>query len=78
MPEMLEIMRPMNESTMSSGRDVDQHARGAMSLDLLGEVVLQRQRQLVVHVHLDRHDQELADAQDRDAVHGARVRPSCA
>src|SRR5205807_1377796 len=37
--------------------------------DPLREVVLQREGELVVHVHLDRHQEEAAHAQDRDALH---------
>ena len=50
---MLPIIRPMNESTMSTARDVDQHAVRAGLGDPVGQVVLQRQREPVVHVHLD-------------------------
>ena len=37
--------------------------------DALGEVVLQRHGEFVVHVHLDRDQQEVAHAQDGDAFH---------
>jgi hypothetical protein len=43
-------------------RDVDQHCPGARGDDSLREVILQRQRQLVVHVDLDRHQQEVPRA----------------
>ncbi len=56
-------------------RDLDQNAAGAGGGDLRGEVVLQLQRQPVVHVDLDRDQQELAHPQDRDAIH---VRPAAA
>jgi hypothetical protein len=68
---MLPIMRPMNESTTSRGRDVDEHARGPLSIDALGQVLLQRERELVVHVDLDRDEQVLAHLENRDAVHDA-------
>ena len=45
--------------------------------DAVGEVVLQLQRQPVVHVHLDRHQEELAHPQDRYFFHRRAVRPTC-
>ena len=45
-------------------RDVDQHALGIRFGDPVGEIVLQRHRQLVVHVDLDRHQQQLAHAEN--------------
>ena len=50
--------------------DVDQHAPRAGAGDAVGQVVLQRQGELVVHVHLDRDQEELAHLEDRNAVHG--------
>ena len=47
-------------------RDVDQHAARAGLDDPLGQVVLQRQRQPVVHVDLDRHEQQVPELEDRD------------
>ena len=49
--------------------DVDQHAPAGMPLNRIGEVVLQSQGELVVHVDLDGDEQELAHAQERDALH---------
>src|SRR5207342_903319 len=47
--------------------DIQQHASRARLLDRHRQVVLQRHGELVMHVHLDRDQQELADTQDRDA-----------
>ena len=33
------------------------------------QVVLQRERRLVFHVHLDRHQEGVPHAEDRDAIH---------
>src|SRR5262249_21399079 len=50
-------------------RDVDQHAAGAVAHDAVGEVVLQRHGQAVVHVHLDADEQKLVHLEDRNAFH---------
>ena len=71
MPAMLAIMRPMNESTISSAEMSISTPLAPVSLDLRGQIVLQRHRQPVVHVDLDGDEQELAHPQDRDAIHGA-------
>ncbi len=52
-------------------RDVDEHAVRAGLDDPLGEVLLERERDLVLQVDLDRDQQDVADAQDRDALHSA-------
>ena len=57
-------------------RDVDQHAARAVGDDPVGEIVLERHRQAVVHVHLDRDQQAVAHLQDRD-VAPSGVRRSC-
>ena len=50
--------------------DVDQHAAWRRVVDdLRGQIVLQRHRQPIVHVHLDGDQQELAHLEDRDAFH---------
>ena len=50
-------------------RNVDEHAFGALLLDRAGQIILQLQRQLIVHVDLDGDEQELAHPQYRYAVH---------
>jgi hypothetical protein len=57
------------------GGDIDQHAAGGGPADALGQVVLQGQGQLVMHVHLDGHQQEVAHLQNRNALH--RLSPPC-
>src|SRR5690606_30461735 len=52
-------------------RDLDQHAARGSGADAFGQVVLERQRKLVVHVHLDGDQQDVAHLQDRDALHQA-------
>ena len=59
---MLPSMRPMNESTISSAEMSISTPAARVATILLREVVLQRQRELVVHVDLDRHQQEVARA----------------
>ena len=51
------------------GGDVDQNAAGAGLDDALGEVLLQREGDVVLQVDLDRDQQDVADAKDRDALH---------
>src|SRR5256885_2114456 len=51
-------------------RDIDHDAAGARARDALGQVVLERQRRLVLHVDLDGNQQHIAHAQDWNAVHG--------
>ena len=50
-------------------RDVDHHAARAVGDDPVGQIVLQRHGQPVVHVHLDGDQQAVADLQDRDLGH---------
>ena len=66
---MLLIMRPMKESTISSAEMSISTPLAPVARDALGQVVLQRHREPVVHVHLDRHQQELAHPEDRNAFH---------
>ena len=66
---MLASMRPMKESTTSSAEMSISTPRARSLDDAGGQVVLQRHRELVVHVHLDGDQQELAHLQDRDALH---------
>src|SRR5438874_8018202 len=54
--------------------DVDQHALRAIANDAVGEVVLERHGQAVVHVHLDADEQELVHLEDRNALHAASLR----
>ena len=69
---MLPIMRPMNESTMSSDEMSIRTPRALRLRDPFGEVVLKGHGQPIVHVDLDRHDQEFSHPQDRYMFH---VRP---
>ena len=66
---MVASVRPTNESTMSSAADVDDHAVAAGGDDPLGQVLLQAQRDLVLHVDLDRDEEDVADLEDRNAFH---------
>ena len=76
MAAMLPIIRPMNESTISSAEMSISTPRAPVCDDPLGQVVLQRHREPVVHVDLDRHQQEFAHLEDRNAFHRrARLRP---
>ena len=68
-PAMLPIIRPMNESTMSSAEMSIKTPRAPVVDDPAGQVVLQRHRQAIVHVDLDRHDQEIAHPKDRYMFH---------
>ena len=55
--------------------------RAPVSDDPLGQVLLQRERHPVVHVDLDAHQQQVAELEDRDAVHavhGALLRAAAA
>src|SRR6185503_2873386 len=52
------------------GRDVDEDAARPPVPDTRHEVVLQRDGETVVHVHLDGHQGQPADAEDGDALHG--------
>ena len=69
MAAMLAIIRPMNESTISSDEMSISTPAAPVCDDLLRQIVLQRHRQPVVHVHLDGDEQELAHPQDRNAFH---------
>ena len=73
---MLPSMRPMNESTISSDEMSISTPLAAVSAISFGEVFLQRQRQPVVHVHLDRDQEELAHLEDRNAFHALLRRSS--
>ncbi len=68
-PAMFPIMRPMNESTMSSDRNVDQHAASSGLADAIGQVILERGRQTIVHVDLNRDQEKVAHAKDRYMFH---------
>src|SRR5207248_5468100 len=50
--------------------DVDEHPARLVLGDAGGQVFLELHGQAVVHVHLDRHQQVVAHAEDRDAFHG--------
>src|SRR4030095_10737905 len=52
-------------------RDVHQHASRALLGDPRSQIVLQRERELVVHVDLDGDQQERSHLEDRDAFHQA-------
>ena len=69
MPEMSAIIRPMKESTISSAEMSISTPLAPWRCDRRGQIVLQLQRQLVVHVDLDGDQQELAHPQDGYAVH---------
>ena len=75
MPEMLASMRPMKESTISSAEMSISTPLAPVASIVRRQVVLQRQRQLVLHVDLDGDQQALAHLQDRDAFHGVPLRP---
>ena len=49
--------------------NVDQHAMGAILDDARRQIILQRHRQPVVHVDLDRDQQQVAHFQNRNPVH---------
>ena len=53
MAAMLASMRPMKESTISSAEMSISTPRARVSAMRVGQVVLQRHRETVVHVHLD-------------------------
>ena len=69
MPEMLASMRPTKESTISSAEMSISTPLAPVVAIFVGQVVLQRQRGLVLHVDLDGDQQRAAHLQDRDAVH---------
>ena len=71
---MLPSMRPMNESTISSAEMSISTPRAPVAAMRVGQIVLQLHRQPVVHVDLDRHEQELAHLEDRDAFHATSPR----
>ena len=71
MPEMSATMRPMKESTISSVEMSMSTPLLAFLLDGVRQVVLQLQRELIVHVDLDGDEQELAHPQDWNAFHRA-------
>ncbi len=50
--------------------DVNEDPASTRLGDPAGQIVLKSQRQPVVHVHLDGHQEKLAHAKDRDAFHG--------
>ena len=66
---IVESIRPMKRVDDLQRGDVDHHAARAGLDDPLGQVLLQRERDLVLQVDLDRDQQDVADAEDRDAVH---------
>src|SRR5919204_2845746 len=49
--------------------DVDEHALRPIANDAIGEIVLQRHGQTVVHVDLDADQEELVHLEDRNALH---------
>ena len=49
--------------------DVDEDAARTLGLDRIGQIVLQAQRQLIMHVDLQRDEQELAHPQYGNAIH---------
>ena len=67
--EMFAIIRPMKESTISSAEMSIRTPFGVSVSGLRRQIVLERQRQLVVHVDLDGDEQELAHPQDRNSFH---------
>ena len=52
-------------------RDVDEHAARAGLADARRELILQLHGEPVVHVHLDRDQEEITQPQNRDAIHVA-------
>src|SRR5215831_18047580 len=49
-------------------RNVDQDPAGARGYDLLGEILLERHRQAVVHIDLDRDEEGPSELEDWNAV----------
>ena len=77
----------MKESTISSAEMSIRTPLARVSAMRVGQVVLQRHREAVVHVHLDGDQEAVAHLEDRDAFHarphavrGARSdgQPGCA
>ena len=56
----------MNESTISSAEMSISTPLARVWTMRAGKVVLKRQRKVIVHVHLDGHQQELTDPDDRN------------
>ena len=76
MAAMLASIRPMNESTISSEEMSIRTPRAWSETIRFGEVVLQPHREAVVHVDLNRDQQQIAHLQDRDPLGlGHRSRP---
>ena len=73
MAAMLPSMRPMKESTISSAEMSISTPRARASTIALGQVVLQRHGQPVVHVDLDGDQEAVAHLEDRDALHRASL-----
>jgi hypothetical protein len=46
-----------------------EHSPRAHFVDFRGQVVLQRQCELIVHVHLNRDEQEFANAKNGNSIH---------
>ena len=65
---MVLSIRPIKESTISSPEISISTPRAGLD-DVRGQLILQRQRQLVMHVHLDGDEQEFLHLQYRNAVH---------
>ena len=69
MAAMLASMRPMKESTISREEISINTPWRPISDDPRGQVVLQRHRQPVVHIHLDGDQEEIAHPQNRNSLH---------
>ena len=69
MAAMLESIRPMMLSTRSSAEMSIMTPRAGLN-EFMRKIVLQRHRQLVVHVELDADKQAPPDLQDRYLLHG--------
>src|SRR2546422_615043 len=61
-------------TTMSFEERTGSVSSSGIANDAVGEVVLQRHGQAVVHVHLDADEQELVHLEDRNSLHAASLR----
>ena len=50
-------------------RNIDQHSTGVQFNDLVSQVVLQRHRDPVVHIDLDRDKEEVTQFENWDSFH---------
>ena len=74
MAAMLPSTRPMKESTTSSA-EISISTPRAVAHDARSKFVLEGERELVVHIHLDRDQQEGTHFEYRNALHvGSRLR----